>query len=137
MGPIARTLAAVAVTATLAACGGTSEYVIVGTARAAGTDGTITVEEIEGGNHLVTIALQHLPPPERLGEGLTTYVVWIVPAEGQATKAGKLDYDPETREGRVMATTPEESFTVKVTAEEGPDVAEPGEVVVAQKQIGG
>ena len=36
-----------------------------------------------------------------------------------------------------MATTPESTFTIKVTAEEGPDVPEPGEVVVAQKEIGG
>ncbi len=137
MGPIARTIVAAALVVASAACGGSQEYVIVGTARAAGADGSITVEEIEGGNRLVTVHLQHLPPPDRLGEGLSTYVVWIVPEGGEPTKAGKLAYDAEVREGRVMATTPEGAFTLKVTAEESADVATPSEVVVAQQQVGG
>ncbi len=136
MGPIVRTIAA-ALALGAAACGGSSEYVIVGTARAAGADGSVTIEEIEGGNRLVTVHLQHLPPPDRLGEGLTTYVVWIVPEGADATKAGKLAYDAEVREGRMMATTPEGAFTLKVTAEESADVNEPSDVVVAQQQIGG
>ena len=121
----------------LLSCSGSKEYVIVGTARAPGADGTVVVEETEGGNQLVTLVLRHLPPPERLGEGLQLYVVWFIPEGGQPIKAGKLAYDPDKREGRLVATSPESSFVLRVTAEQDPAVAEPGEQVVAEQQIGG
>lgn len=117
-------------------CGGPSEYALVGTARAAGTDGTVTVEEIEGGNNLVTIQLEHLPPPERLGENLKVYVLWISSPNAPAQLESKLEYDPDTREGTAMATTPFNKFTVRITAEKSVQVSTPSEVVVAKRQIG-
>ena len=62
----------------LAACGGPTVYALVGTARSIGTDGSVEVEEGEGGNYMVEVQVNHLPPPARLGEGLTTNVVWFI-----------------------------------------------------------
>jgi hypothetical protein len=118
------------------ACGGPSEYAVVGSPRAAGTDGLLQIEEIEGGNRMLTLVLDHLPPPARLGEGLTVYAVWVVPANGSPTKVGTLEYDQDARQGRLMATTPHARFTLKVTAESDANAVTPSDVVVADREVG-
>jgi len=114
---------------------GPSEYPIVGSARAAGADGTVQVEDVEGGNHLVTVHMAHLPPPNRLGTGMTTYVVWFTGQGAQPVKAGTLDFDADAREGNMMATTPLKNFEIKVTAEQNAGVAAPSEYVVASRRV--
>ena len=118
------------------ACGGPDEYAIVGTARAPGSDGAVQLETIEGGNTLVTVAVDHLPPVERLGAGLHAYVVWFVPPGQPPVKAGILEYDPDGRTGRMMATTPHRRFTLKITAEPDASTDSPSDVVVAAREIG-
>jgi hypothetical protein len=135
-----RTLAIWLVFATLAlgalGCGGgTRSYNVVGTQRDPGAEGTIQVERIEGGNHLVTASLQHMTPPERLGNGLTTYVMWFRDQRGQSTKASLLEYDPGDRSGRATATTPLNRFRLIVTAERNGRVAEPSENVIFNQRI--
>ncbi|MFW6067453.1 MAG: hypothetical protein ACOC97_03885 [Myxococcota bacterium] len=116
-------------------CGGPSEYALVGSARAPSADGLVEVEEIEGGNSLVTVQLEHLPPPSRLGEGLKIYMVWFEDSSQPATKAGALGFDEDSREGSMMATTPLKKFTVKVSAEKSINVSTPSEVVVAKRKV--
>ncbi len=117
-----------------AGCGGASEHVVVGTERAPGADGTIQVEEIEGGSSLVTISITNLLPPRRLGDGLTTFVVWFE-GGGTPVKAGTLDYDEDTRAGSMMATTPMTELTVSITAESEAAVTSPSDVVVVQRRV--
>ncbi|MBK8172655.1 MAG: hypothetical protein IPK60_20270 [Sandaracinaceae bacterium] len=119
----------------LAGCGGPSQFALVGSGGAAGADGNVQVEEVDGGNHLLTIHVEHLPPPERLAEGLTTYAVWLV-ANGQAAvKAGHLDFDSESRMGNLVATTPLSDFELKITAESDANASTPGNTVVLTRQI--
>ena len=60
----------------LASCGGgVQTYQVVGSQRDPGAQGRIQVELIEGGNHMVTATLEHMTPPERLGSGLTTFLM--------------------------------------------------------------
>jgi len=118
----------------LSACGGTAEFPLVGSSRAPGADGTVQIEQIEGGNRLVTIGVTNLLPPARLGRGLTTYVVWF-DGNNQTLKAGTLQYDDDNREGHMMATTPMASFTVKITAERNANVGSPSDVVVASRRV--
>lgn len=118
-----------------AACGTTAEYPIVGSDRAMTADGIVQVEEIEGGNRLVTVSIAHLPPPARLGEGLAQYVVWLGPEGQPPALAGKLGYDEETRQGQLMATTPHPRFVLKITAERPGTVAAPSDIVVAERKI--
>ncbi len=129
-----RHFSVVALFAAVIGCGGPSEYVLVGTPRAAGTDGLVTVEEIEG-NRLVTVELEHLPPPGRISEGAAVYIVWIKPERGQPTMAGRLEYDPDDRVGRMRATTPHDHFTVFVTAEADPAADSPSDVVIARQEV--
>jgi hypothetical protein len=124
-----------AVLMTLVACGGSQEAALIGNSRATGADGTVQVEEIEGGNSLVTISMQHLPPPDRIGTGNTVYVAWFV-APGQApVRAGTLSFDSDSREGSMMATTPLRTFELKITAERSANAASPSENSVATRQI--
>ncbi len=117
-------------------CGGPAEYALAGSARAAGADGTIQVEEIEGGNRMVTLTIQHLAPPDRLGSGMTQYSVWFVRAGAQPQRAGNLEYDADARQGTMMATTPMTRFTVKITAEADGNAVAPSDVVVADREVG-
>jgi hypothetical protein len=119
----------------LAACGGPTVYALVGTARSVGTDGTVEVEPTDGGNFMVTVSLNHLPPPDRLGDGMTTYVVWFIRDGVAPALAGALNFDPEERNGTMMATTPYSQFRIRVTAEETRDVASPSEIIVADQLV--
>jgi hypothetical protein len=117
-------------------CGGGSwSYNVVGTQRDPGAEGTMQVERIEGGNRLVTVSLRHMTPPERLGSGLSTYVMWFRDPRGQSTKASLLGYDPGSRTARATATTPLASFAVIITAERSGQVIEPSENVIFNQRV--
>lgn len=137
MSMMSRTLSALALVATLslAACGGPTVYTMVGTPLSVGTDGTVKVEAIDGGNYMVQVELNHLPPPARLGDGLTTYVVWFIREGIAPTLAGALNFDEANRTGTMMATTPYSQFRIRVTAEQTRDVASPSTVVVADQLV--
>ncbi|MBO6935471.1 MAG: anti-sigma factor [Deltaproteobacteria bacterium] len=116
----------------LFACGGPSEYVLTGTARSAGTDGMMIVEDT-GGNHMVTVELEHLPPADRISQGGQHYVVWIKPKGGTPHVVGELDYDPDERIGRMTATTPTSEFELIISVERTMTVSHPSEVLVVKK----
>lgn len=118
----------------LMACG-PSEFVVTGTERAAGADGTITVEELEGGNVLVNVTFENLPPPDRLGQGLTTYIVWFKAANGAPSMAGALAYDADNRTGSMQATSPHSDLEVIVSGEKALNATAPSEFVVAKRKI--
>jgi hypothetical protein len=136
-----RTLAAFALAVALAAgalgCGGPRTYRVAGSQRDPGADATIQIENIAGGNHLVTITVRHLTPPDRLGEGNSTFMVWIRPATGPAALESNLEYNPDTREGTATATTPHPRFTVLITAEAdaGAPPSGPSDFVVFQQEV--
>lgn len=115
-------------------CGGPQEYVVTGTERAAGADGTVIVEEIEG-NRMVSVTLEHLPPPDRISQGATVYIVWIKPQGAAPTMAGRLEFDGDDRTGRMRATTPHQEFQVIVTAEVDATVASPSEIIVVRQDV--
>ncbi len=114
---------------------GSNEYVVTGSERAAGADGTTTVEEHEGGNVLVNVSFENLPPPDRLGQGLTTYIVWFKPEGAGPAMAGALAYDADNRTGSMQATSPHAKLEVIVSAEKGANAASPSEYVVAKRQV--
>jgi hypothetical protein len=117
-------------------CGGGSwSYNVVGSSRDPGAEGTVQVERIEGGNRLVTASMQHMTPPDRLGNGLTTYVMWFRDQRGQSTKASILEYNPDDRSARATATTPLSRFRLIITAERNGRVAEPSENVIFNHRI--
>lgn len=111
---------------------GPSTQMAQGTQRAVGADAAITVQQIEGGNQLVTVDVRHLPPPERVAPGTGRYVVWFARPGHLSTMASQLHYDPGARTGRARATIPHRGFEVIVTAERPGPVSEPSEHVVVR-----
>jgi hypothetical protein len=114
---------------------GPKEYPITGTSRAAGMDGTVRVEEIEGGNTMIKVELEHMVPPARLGNGLAHYVLWIQSQNQQPQREANIEYDEDDRKGRATATTPAGNFTVIITAERTAAPVSPSDIVVARRQV--
>lgn len=127
---------AVALAATGAGCGGGSHtYDVRGTQRDPGADAHVQVENIEGGNHLITITVRNLTPPDRLGEGNTLFVVWVRQEGGQASLVSRLEYQQDQRTGRATATTPSSRFQLLITAERNAQVSQPSDFAVFQQNI--
>ncbi|MBC7174542.1 MAG: hypothetical protein H5U40_19005 [Polyangiaceae bacterium] len=113
--------------------GGTVQF--TGSQRVVGADGEARWKEIAGGAILVEVEMTNLPPPSRLGQGLTTYVVWFAPANRPASVAGTLEYDEDDREGKMSATNETKTFEVIVSAERNAQVSVPSEQVVARFRV--
>lgn len=119
-----------------AACGG-PQYAFAGSPRVESSDGLVEVEEIEGGQRLVSLSIRHLPGAPSLGPELTTYVVWARVGDAEsAVRLGELAYDEETREGTFVGTVSGEVFTLVITAEASATADAPSDVVVADRLIG-
>ena len=88
-----------------------------------------------GPNRQVVVAVDHLLPPERLGQEFSTYTVWIVPRGGAPVPAGRLDYDRSRRRGRLTTITPYEEFRLLVTAEPATPLGGPSRAVVLSQDV--
>lgn len=124
-----------ALVALIAGCGGPRTYTLAGTQRDPGVEARVQIENIEGGNHLVTLTVRFLTPPERLGDGNTVFMVWIRQQNGTTSLASQLGYTPDSREGRATATTPHARFTLLVTAERDNTVGAPSDFVILQQEV--
>src|SRR5207344_1748307 len=55
----------------------------------------------EAGNYDISVAVQHMAPPEKIAHGATTYVVWAEPTAGGAPQnIGQLKLDKDQRSGK-------------------------------------
>ncbi len=122
-----------AVASTIAGCGGGSSYVTTGRGPGLAADARISVEPVYANNRKVDLQVQHLLPPQRLGQDYSSYAVWIIPPGGNPIPAGKLEYDAGNRRGRLTTVTPYENFRMLVTAESSaPSPYPTGAVVISQ-----
>ncbi|MEZ4256010.1 MAG: hypothetical protein R3A78_09920 [Polyangiales bacterium] len=130
-------LAALAVLsiAGLTACGGAAKFAAIGSARAPGADAVTQVEEIEGGQLLVTVHVTNLPTPDRVAPETKDFVVWFTGPDKRARAAGVLTYNEEAMEGTLAATTPLHSFSLRITAEADPKAQAPSDYVVIDQHI--
>lgn len=120
----------------LAACGGgPRNYTLRGTQRDPGSDARLSVETLDGGNHLITLTATNVTPPDRIGTGNTVYLVWIRTPNGQAQMESQLAYQPDQRTGRATITSPQRRFTLIVTAERDATVATPSDNVVLSQEV--
>jgi len=114
--------------------GSTAAAALTGAAAGADVTGSLS-ESTQSGQRVVVVQLAELPPPERLGAGLTEFVVWIEDDRGHRVKAGTLRYDRARHSGNLLATTGLSAFTVQVTGERNEDVSAPSHVVVAERKV--
>jgi hypothetical protein len=100
-----------------------------------GMVGSLSVERIEGGQHLVVLRLEQLPPPERIAPGVREFVVWLEDPNGAEVNVGTLRYDRANHSGNLLATTDLSAFTVRVTGERDARAAEPAGVLLAERRV--
>ncbi|MEM7160130.1 MAG: hypothetical protein AAF799_45250 [Myxococcota bacterium] len=119
----------------LAASGCASRYKLDAEPPAYAAKAKIKVKVNKTENREMTVRIDHLAPPSRIGPNLRGYVVWIhVPGHG-TSKAGLLDYNERRRRGTLKATTPHPKFEVIVTLEDDLSVAQPSERVIVRKLV--
>lgn len=120
----------------LSACG-PLQYELVGDPVVIGADATLKADVHKDQNFTaVDFAARNLAPPARLGETLTTYVVWQRKSDqSDWERVGALDYDDKTRRGTLRATVPQVAFELEVTAEDDAQTRSPGGVVVFSQRV--
>jgi hypothetical protein len=102
-------------------------------APALGSDAKIVVKKNKTGTFSVAIDVQNLAPPARLDADATAFVVWLVPGDQPAVRAGALAYDEGDRAGALEATSPNAAFTVLITLEKEAGPASPsGKSILSQ-----
>jgi hypothetical protein len=118
-----------------AGCGGET-YEIEPSSTAPSITGELKVQEYNESNYQAALSLKYLPLPQNLGQGLSTYIVWVNPqGTDNHIKVGNLRLNSESREGNLKFTTPHSVFKVVVTAEESPTVKQPSDPIVVSEQV--
>ncbi len=118
----------------LGGCGG-GTVPFTGMAQFISADGEARWEEIAGGAILVEIEMENLPPPNRVAQGFTTYVVWFAPTGRTPVVATTLEYDEDDRTGFATATNATKTFDILITAERNAQATVPSQHNVARFRI--
>jgi hypothetical protein len=113
----------------------TQTYSLTANESAQRAVGSLSVERIEGGQRLVVLQLNKLPPPEQIAPGLREYVVWLEGPRGEKVNVGTLRYDRDHRSGNLLATTDLSTFTVRVTGERDGQAMKPSGVLLAERRV--
>jgi len=132
-----RTCATSVVAVAILALGGCAPkvYGLSPTSLTPASTGVVEADVDDNGNRVLTLEVDHLPEPSELGEGLSTFVVWVRPGSGeQFRNQGGLVID-EDRQGTLEFKVPYDSMDVKVTAEADAAALEPGEHVLLEGSV--
>ena len=121
--------------AALGGCNPAADYALVGNAFVPAAYGDIRIEKIDKQQKLITVTMDHLPPPQQIEPGIEHYVVWFSAVGALPVRQGTLDYDPETRVGRASIPTSMLEFDVQITAENSDTPVQPNDLVVASQRI--
>ena len=120
-----------------AACGGPLKYEVASSARAPGADAKI-VAKVQKDQSLTQLEIEavNLPPPGRVSEGATTYVVWHRKDSGGAwARSGGLVYDESDRKGKWTGSIPETSFDLTISAEKEASAGTPYREAVLSQHV--
>jgi outer membrane protein OmpA-like peptidoglycan-associated protein len=101
---------------------------IVGTSLAPSARGDARVTRENGRSH-VKLRIHGLAHPQAIGPSYTTYLLWAVAPDGQASRMGEL---PVRIDSTFTGTTPLQSFGLMATAEPYATITVPGTAVVAE-----
>lgn len=118
-----------------AGCNPRADYALVGSAEVPSAYGDVKVEEVDDDQLLVTLVIDHLAPPQKLGAELSAYALWFESVGRPPELKAILDYDAEAHVARGMATTALKSFVLRVTAEESLAPESPSDYVITTQSI--
>jgi hypothetical protein len=102
----------------------TQTYTLNTSPKVAAADGKVVVSPGKDGNQTVDINVQRLAQPQKVFEGTSTYVVWLIAPDGAPTNIGVLPLDSDLK-GSLETKTPFKTFQVEVTAESTPSATRP------------
>lgn len=121
---------------TFALAGCAATYDIQAADPAQSSDVHIVVTKTKTGGYQVEIEMEHLTPPDRLGD-YSAYVAWFI-VEGEApVKAGPIDFNENKRNGMLIATTPARNFNVVITLEGDGTATVPSATAVVDQRVTG
>lgn len=113
-----------------------AKYDIQAADPAQSSDVHILVAKTKTGGYQVDIDMEHLTPPDRLGD-YSAYIAWFI-VEGEApVKAGQIDYNEKKRNGLLTATTPARNFNVVITLEADGTATVPSATAVVDQRVTG
>src|SRR5215510_2574704 len=95
--------------------------------------GTARVERM-GGTTKVEVELESVKPASLFGGDYNTYVLWVVPPEGEPENLGEMILNDDR--SRLVASTPDCGFALIITAEPHYLVSAPSAFVVLQNNPG-
>ncbi|HSC88498.1 MAG TPA: hypothetical protein VLC09_14545 [Polyangiaceae bacterium] len=134
---VRNTMLAAVLLSTLA-CGGALQYDVRSSSLVPGADAKVTAEQQEATHSTkLTIAAKNLAPAGRVIPDKEHYLIWERPAGDRPwVRIGRLDTDPDTREGVFEGSVPETHFELSITAEADADASEPSSHVVFNQVVG-
>lgn len=94
--------------------------------RVPAATGQVSVQTGKDGNQTVDINVQRLAAPERVFQGASTYVVWLIAPNSPPANIGVLPLDQNLK-GSLQTKTPFKAFQVEVTAEPTAFVTRPSD----------
>jgi hypothetical protein len=129
-------VALLALAVSTAACAQT--YIVKGMQVVPDADGKITAKVVSANSLTqISIAAEHLAPPERVLAGSTSYIVWArKDSNSDWIRIAKLEYDAGSRKGSVdVATVPLTGFELAISAENQDMPKAPSTTIVFTQKI--
>jgi len=81
----------------------------------------------------IELTVDGMTPPSKLGAEYLTFVLWVVTPDGRTGNSGELLIN-KNGQGKLVATTPAQTFSMIITAEPYFAVRVPSEMVVAEME---
>jgi hypothetical protein len=88
--------------------------------------GDVKAKVEKDGNMKISVAVDHMAPPQKVSQGATTYVVWAQPITGgPAQNLGSLKINSSERSAKLDTMTSARDMKILVTPEPSPAVTKP------------
>lgn len=121
----------------ITACGGPLKFTVPSSAAAPGADAKIVADVSEEQNQTqLAVEVSNLAPASRVKEGMSSYTAWYRrDSNASWARIGGLEYDADSRAGKVSGSVPERAFDFEITAEASEGPASPSSSVVFSQRI--
>jgi len=114
--------------------GGSTKVDLTGTELMPQANGEAKVQaKAKAGLTNIEVTVKGLTPPSKLGAEYLTFVLWTVTPEGRTGNAGEIFISKEG-DGKLLTTTPAQTFSMIVSAEPYFAVRMPSEMVVMEME---
>jgi outer membrane protein OmpA-like peptidoglycan-associated protein len=114
--------------------GGSTKVDLTGTELMPQANGEAKVQaKAKAGTTNIEVTVKGVTPPSKLGAEYLTFVLWAVTPEGRTGNAGEIFINKDGA-GKLIATTPAQTFSMIVTAEPYFAVRMPSEMVVMEME---